>query len=338
MSKTQMTIQEARALQQICPGAQNALVGERLKFALDELGPVGKSVYLDPANGDDGYDGLSAETPKLTFAAAYALLTANKNDILFLIGNNSGLTLPTAITWDKSYTHFVGLCAPVGAGKRARIFQLSTLTGASPLLNITASGCIFSNFYIFQGVDDATSLVNVQVTGERNYFENVHFAGIGHATMDAAGAASLKLDGASECVFKNCQIGLDTIARAQNSTELWIDGAATRNEFIDCRIYSYISNAGHANVTIEDGTAIDRYLIFDNCLFMTDSTNQAVTQTEMFDIKAAIVQGKIILKNSMLVTDGASGSGVWDSNTRGIIFNNTPTPAAAAAGGVSTKQ
>lgn len=337
-NKARMTQGEALALQSVCPGCSNNIIGERLKFALDTIGPVGKSVYLDPANGDDGFDGLSAETAKVTFQAAYDLLTANKNDVLYLIGNESGLTLPAAITWSKDYTHMIGICAPVGAAKRARIFQLSTLTGVDPLINITASGCMFKNFYVFHGVDDATSKVCVQVTGERNYFENVHFAGIGHATMDVAGAASLKLDGASECKFVGCQIGLDTIARGANSTELWIDGAATRNVFEGCEIYSYISNAGHANVTLEDGTAIDRYLTFKDCIFSTDSTNQAVTQTQMFNLKAAIVQGKIVVKDCMLITDGASGSGVWDNNTRGIMHSNAGTPTAAAAGGISTKQ
>ena len=39
-----------------------------------------------------------------------------------------------------------------------------------------------------------------------------------------------------------------------------------------------------------------------------------------------------------MITDGASGSGVWDNNTRGIMFSNTPAPAAAAVGGIATKQ
>jgi len=339
MSLQNINTGEALHFQQMCPGANNFRIGERVKDVMDRMGPIGKAVYLDPANGDNGYDGLSADKPKLTFAAAYALLTANKNDVLYLIGNESGLTLPSAITWDKNYTHLIGLCAPVGAAKRARIFQLSTLTGADPLITVSASGCIFKNFYVFQGVNDATSKVNVKVTGGRNYFENVHFAGIGHATMDVAGAASLKLDGAEENYFKNCQIGLDSQGtRGANSTELWIDGGSNRNVFDGCLLYCYISNAGHATVTLEDGTAIDRYLIFKDCIFETDSLNQGVTQTQVFNIKAAIVQGKILLQNCMMLTDGASGSGAWDGNTRGIIFSNNVAPAAGAAGGIATKQ
>ena len=110
-----ITQTEAIALQNICPGVQNGRVGERLKYDLDEIGPIGTAYYLDPANGNDNSDGLTVETAKATFAAAYALLTANKNDVLYLIGNNSGLTLPAAITWAKRQTKISAVCGPPAA-------------------------------------------------------------------------------------------------------------------------------------------------------------------------------------------------------------------------------
>lgn len=333
MSLTALQIADFNGM---CPVAKKHGLGTIVDGIID-VG-LGNIYYLDPTNGLDTNDGRTPGTAVKTLPVAYALLTANQNDVLVYIANAGSISLSAAFAWEKSYTHFVGLCSPVGVGGRARIFQTSTATGVSPLINITASGCIFQNLYIFHGVNDATSLVCVQVTGQRNYFNNVHFAGIGNATMDATGACSLKIDGGAENVFENCFIGLDTIARGTNSTELWFDSAATRNRFKDCMIYAYISNAGHALVTVEDAQGIDRYLTFENCLFLTDSENQAVTITSVFDIKAAIVQGKILLDgNCRLVTDGASGSGAWDSNTRGIIFSAAVAPAATAGGGKSTK-
>lgn len=339
MRSRNLTQDEANVLNNLMPGNQNLQIGSLLKYSLGILGAIGDVYYLDPANGNDGNDGSSIDNAFKTLAYAYSQLTANKNQVLCLIGNNGSINLSAKLTWAKDYTHLIGLCSPVAAGKRARIFQLSTATGVSPLIDITASGCIFKNLYIFHGVNDATSLICVKVTGQRNYFENVHFAGIGNATQDAAGAASLKLDGAAENVFVNCQIGLDSQGtRGANSTELWIDGAATRNKFIDCHIFAYISNAGHALVTLEDAQAIDRYLTFDRCIFQTDSLNQGVTITQVFNIKAAIVQGKIIMRDPMLITDGSSGAGAWDGNSRGIIFSNAIAPAATAGGGISTKK
>lgn len=297
------------------------------------MGKTGNSYYVDPANGSDTNSGLSPDYALSTLTAAHDKCTANNNDTVYLIANNSGITLSAALDWSKDYTHLIGLCAPVYAGKRARIFQAAAATGID-LLTFSGSGCIVKNIYAFHGVNDATSKICATVTGERNYFENCHFAGIGNVAMSVAGSASVKLTG-SENVFKNCQIGLDTVARDADATELWLDGAASRNVFEDCQLYGYISAAGYSQVTIEDGTGIDRYLIFKNCLFMTDSTNQAVAQTSVFNIKAAIVQGKIVLFNCMALTDGAAE---WDSNSRGIIYNNAVAAAASGAGGIGTNK
>lgn len=87
------------------------------------VGQVGKSYYLDPANGDDTNDGLSPDKAVKTLPVAYGLLTENQNDILFYIAGTGSISLSSSFTWAKSYTHFIGICAPVSAGKRARIFQ-----------------------------------------------------------------------------------------------------------------------------------------------------------------------------------------------------------------------
>lgn len=298
------------------------------------LSGVGTSYFLDPTNGSDSNDGKTPAKAFATLPYAYSQLTANKNDVLFYIANNTSITLSAQLDWAKDYTHFVGICAPVGAGKRARIFQLSTATGID-LLKVSGNGCIWKNIYAFHGVADATSKICMTVTGERNYFQNCHFAGIGNVTMSVAGAASLKLTG-SENVFNNCQIGLDTISRDADPSEILLDGGASRNVFEDCLIYGYASAAGYASVILADATAIDRYLWFKNCLFLTESTNKTITQTEVFTIPAGIAQGKIILQNCMAVTDG--GAATWDSNTRGIIWNNAVAAAASAAGGIGTNQ
>src|SRR3990167_5874811 len=173
-----------------------------------------KYYFVDPANGSDNASGRRVDEPLATLAAAEDLCVANRHDTVFYIAGSGGINLSAALTWDKNYTHLIGIAAPTMVAQRARIFQLSTLTGASPLITISATGSIFKNVYIFQGVADNTSLINVSVTGGRNYFENVHFAGGGHATQAVDGGASLKLDGAEENTFDGCTIGVDTIDAA----------------------------------------------------------------------------------------------------------------------------
>src|SRR6185437_16582327 len=104
--------------------------------------------------------------------------------------------------------------------------------------------------------------------------------------------------------------------------------------FERCLFDAFISNAGFPHVKI--GTnGIDRGLYFNNCLFTAKSANKAITQTSTFSIPA-ISQGAIVLQNSGAFSDG--GAVDWDSNNRGIIWNNTAAAAASAAGGIYTSQ
>jgi hypothetical protein len=204
----------------------------------------------------------------------------------------------------------------------------------NPLIEISGYGCIWKDIYVFQGVADATSLCAVKVTGSRNYFENCHFAGIGNDTMDAAGACSLKLDGAQECKFKACQIGLDTIARGTAlNYELIFDSQATRNEFEDCLIYGYLEANTHCLVQVADAAALDRYVIFKNCTFLSESLNNATPMLSAFEIPAGMETCYIILKDCAAV-----GIADWDANNRGKVYANMIAPTAAAAGGYATSQ
>ena len=307
-------------------------------------GPIpsqGKAIFVKPSTGSDGNSGLDPSQSVKTLTKALSLATANQNDTIYMFAESNTAADTTdyqsaTLTWSKDLVHLVGVGAPVAVSHRSRIAQLSTATGVSPLVDVTADGCIFTNIQIFHGVADATSLICLRVTGTRNVFQNCHIAGVGDVTMSAAGACSLKIDGGAENVFRNCVIGLDTIARDADVAEILLDTNATRNLFEDCIVQGFISAAGYTGVTVADSTGIDRWVIFKNCLFMTNSSNFGVTQTQVMSIPA-ISQGKIILMNSYYLTDGASGSGVWDNTGRGIIWNNSVAAASSGAGGEMTK-
>ena len=289
---------------------------------------AGNVYFVDPTNGNDGNTGTDSKHAKATLLAAYNLTTANQNDIVYYIAGSSSITLQAAFTWANNYTHLIGVAAPVGVATRARIFQLSTLTGASPLFTISATGCIFKNFYIFQGVADATSLINVSVTGGRNYFEGVHFAGGGHATQAIDGGASLHFAAAEENLFANCTIGVDTIDAATGMVGLLMDGEAHRNEFRNCRFRMRAGNSGAAFVEVVDGTGIDRDTIFDNCLFINNST--ANDMDAAFVIPAMGEPRLILLKDCLFhnVTK-------LDANDRGVVFGNMNVITGADLSGVA---
>jgi len=285
-----------------------------------------KYYFVDPANGNDNNDGLAPDKALAGIEAAEAKCVANQHDCVLYIAGSSGNNLAAALTWDKNYTHLIGICAPTRVAQRARIFQTSTLTGASPLLTISATGCIFKNIYIFQGVDDATSLINVSVTGGRNYFENVHFAGGGHATQAIDGGASLKLDGAEENTFVNCTIGVDTIDAATGMMGILFDGEAHRNIFERCTIRMRAGNGGAGFVEIVDLTGIDRDTLFIECIFLN---NSGTDMTSGFVIPAGMGSPrKIIMKDCVIL-----GTAKLDANDRGVLFGNMNAVTGADTSG-----
>jgi len=290
----------------------------------------GNTYYLDPANGSDDNDGLAINRAFKTLPVAYAKLTANQNDILYYLAGASSLSLSAAFTWGKSYTHFIGVCAPTQVAQRARVFQTSTATGLSPLITISASGCIWKNLYIFQGVNDNTSLINVSITGGRNYFDTVHFAGGGHATQAVDGGASLKLDGAEENTFKNCTIGVDTISAGTGMAGILFDTDATRNLFIDCTVRLFADNAGAIFVEVADGTGIAMDNTFKNCLFLN---NSVTSLTAGFALPAGLgAQRRILLKDCMTL-----GATKLDANDRGALYGNMNAVTGADLSGAAVE-
>jgi hypothetical protein len=274
-------------------------------------GKYGNIYVLDPANGSDSNPGMSFKQPLATLEAAYAKCVANQNDVVLVVGGASGVTLSAPLVWAKNYTHLIGVCAPTQLAQRSRIFQLASLVGASPLIDITASGCIFKDLYIFQGVNDATSLINVRLSGGRNYFENVHFAGGGHAAMAINDAASLVLDGAEENTFVRCTVGVDTIAAATGLAGLLFDSEAHRNVFKECYFVMWAANTNAIFAEVVDATGIDRFNIFENCWFI----NTGTTLAEAFKIPAMTGPRRLILKDCVLL-----GATDWEASNRGILY------------------
>jgi hypothetical protein len=311
----------------------NRLVADEIDSADILISKIGNRYFVDPANGNDNNSGSTAKKALKTLEVAYAKTTANKNDIVYLIGNNSSITLTDGIVWAKDYTHLVGLCAPVKIGKRSRIFLLSTAVTPT-MVDISANGCVFKNIYALHGVASTASLNCVKVSGQGNYFENFHFAGIGHATGqgDVAAARSLLLYGAAECDFVRCVIGVDTIERSTTNAELECaknasDLATTRINFDDCIFLSYADAATHLFVKAAASGDIDREIIFTNCSFNNSIGSAATEMTQAFSVHAT-VGGYFLLRGN---TDLA-GATYWEASASGNVLISSPAPAAVTSG------
>ena len=289
-----------------------------------------KYYFVDAANGSDGNDGLTPDAALATVIAAEDKCVANQHDTIFYIAGATALNMSAALTWDKSYTHLIGICAPTMVAQRARLMYETGTTVASPLLDVTATGCIFKNIYLFHGIAAATNLLNVRVTGGRNYFENVHFAGGGHATQAVDGGASLALYGAEECTFVNCTIGVDTIAAATGMMGMRVDSAATRNIFKGCNFTMYAGNSGSGFVEVVDSAGFDRYLMFEDCLFINDAVGYTMASAFVIPSGMGSATHRIILKDSY-----GFGFTDWDASDRGLMYLSNSTITGGGTAGIS---
>jgi hypothetical protein len=269
------------------------------------LGMNSRLIFFDPTNGSDGNDGSEPSMAVKSIETAYALATDNNNDTILMIAGATASNPTAAIAWAKSYTHLVGLSAPLpGLGQRCRIVGTAALDLAQ-VITISGNGCVFMNLQFFNGSDANAAKGAVVVSGSRNYFKNVFFAGMGHATCAGhASAYSLTVSGA-ENYFEDCTIGLDTILRSAANSELII--SAERNRFVHCELRSYCETAGKFLVKIDNSTADLRDTIFEDCLFFNYTVNWANGIDNAFDMPAAGNTHFVILKGDNVLVGVNSG-------------------------------
>lgn len=253
------------------------------------LPSVGNIYYVDPGKSVSG-SGLTQEDAVATLAEAYALLTADNDDVVIIAPSSStGRTSESAsITWAKRRTHVIGN-GPARVGwNRAGISFASTAT--SPSLTISATNCSFTNFMIYQPNDIN---VLVSMTGSYNTFTNVHFAGIANDTTgnDTAGRC-LVLTASSDNNFNDCMFGVDTVASSAANAQIEFASGSARNAFRNCIITHWSDNAGSFFVIADSTNDIDRYVLFDHCWFHnpihSGATNNTVGMNLGNDIGGAV--------------------------------------------------
>lgn len=233
----------------------------------------GQWFYVDPTSGSDTYGG-SINAPVASLAAAYALCTSGAGDgiAVFSAGTTTAGTtsyLTSAIAWSKWGITVVGICAPTRFSQRARIANKATTGEAlATLITLSGSNNAFYNLSLYNG--GTTGAGCVTVSGDRNYFENVHMMGGMGMTVPTVDDFSLLLDGGDENTFVNCTLGNDTFDKGDLAgAELHVDNGAMRNRFIGCEFISFRSAGTTAAMVklIGAGDSITRTMLFDNCFF-----------------------------------------------------------------------
>jgi hypothetical protein len=303
-----------------------------------------KSIFCDPVNGNDAYNGLTLTNAKKTLAAAYALTTSGKNDTVYLVAN--GLSTGTArldvntFSWDNNATHLVGITPPNRVGLRARIAPTATTTAFTPLFTITADGCQFQNIQWSHGFNTGVAAsIDVYMNGANyNRFENCHFAGMADAaSAQSADSRCLKIYNSGENEFVNCTFGINTIARtAANALVEFgspaVGGAAynPRNKFINCDFLAWTTTAQtQLDILGVAYGCMDRYTLFDRCRFLNSLFSSGyLIQTAVATIPAGC-QAVLLFKDCTLVGHTGFGEG---ATTRAFcrIDGAAPTNSTSA--------
>ena len=296
--------------------------------------PIGQGTgdvyFCDPANGSDSNDGRSPQRAFDTLAKAHSAMTAGQGDVVYLYstGQSSGTARVTsALTWSKDNTHIVGVCAPTFISQRARIApNASGATVFTPFMTISADGFSMRNVQLYVGFATGGASVGVSVTGDRNYFENVHFAGMGDQdSADHNDSASLYLNGGGENLFRHCTIGIDTVAHDSTGGELLVDSGARRNMFEDCTFLTWADATAHLMVKIA-AAGIHRFMIFDRCKFISFWTSQANQLDSCFSIGGTGFY--VLCKDCTMV-----GIDDFDDGDTGVVLVDGGPPNTTTSGG-----
>lgn len=205
--------------------------------------------------------------------AALSTLTAGK---IFLTPQSH--SLGAALTWDTDGNALIGMGPPGLFAMRTRIGMSTTFT---PMITVSGSANYFKNLYTMHGTA-AGDYTSWYITGHRNVFENVHFAGPMNAAQGGhASYIGVHVTG-SENYFKNCVFGSKGIARDEVAPNLKIAGGD--NVFENCWFVMQLSDTDPIFVLVDNTTTVNAW--FKGCQFFAFSSSQASAAAVAFKVGA----------------------------------------------------
>jgi hypothetical protein len=271
---------------------------------LDGKGP-GDTYYVDYRKGADGNDGKSWANALRTYGEAIDRVTDNNNDIIYIDGDSEVVEL-AMVSITKNRVHTVGWNGPFslcGMGPGARI-TLGVTTDAADIATIQNTGVrnTFTGIKFSNSNTLATNLYTFAEGGEYSRFFYCEFYKSALLTTDLT--APLLMNGDSS-QFYGCTFGDLANTRGAASTECpcvmltreQIAGKVCRDGwFEDCR---FLTKAAHIDVCHVYGvgaTAVERSLVFKNCIFW-NCVLAAATVADAVNFSTAQTTGDVLLIN-----------------------------------------
>lgn len=301
--------------------------------------PTGTVWFLDYLNGNDYNAGLTPISdgngagPVKTLLEAYSRMVSGRNDTLYIIGDGAttgSVRLSSTFTWAKSACRVIGISSGTSISGRARIAPTSGATAFTPFFTVSGNGNYFANLQWFQGFSTGTtSQLGMTITGGRNRFDNCHIAGMGdNESAQSAGSRTLKISSTGENEFNDCIFGVDTITRTQANATLEFASGTPRNIFNNC-IFPFMGSAAGVLGILGTGAAcMDRFQVFNNCIFTNAIKSTSTVMTVLASLTSASPGGLFLFKQCILlgITDYGDTNGLANSYIDGF------TGAAATSG------
>lgn len=302
-----------------------------------EIGVIPGEIKFLVKSRTDGYAtqltkrGIGGGDIYTDLPTAYAALTANQNDVLVVFPGSH--TITTAFTWGKDYTHMIGMVAPTKTNQRARF--ATSGNAISPMVTFSADGSIMKNIMWSQeGTHATTAAINLYLTGDRNYFENVSLRNIGALNVAGNACRTLKIDSANgESKFVNCTIGTDTVDGG-TGTNYVIEFAATNkgNQRITFENCDILGN-GSANAAFILATAANSingsWVKFKECLFSNPKYGDYDEMTQGFALSADC-NGQIYSIDNII-----DGCATLETSNSGVMLGRNAYAAATTDIGIA---
>jgi len=227
-----------------------------------------------------------------------------------------------ALVLNKNHTHMLGMGPPGRMNLRTRLSQGAAFT---PFITISGYGNYFKRLYFMHGTAEA-DYVGFLISGARNVFENVHFAGPQVAAIGGhANYIGVHITG-SENYFKDCQFGFSTMARDEATPNVQI-GANVQNTVFENCIFSLALTDGDPLFLKVLNTSGMTEAYFKNCTFVAFSSNWATAMTKAIECTGGSTCGLYFdaLCNFVNVT------AICDTTDDAYVFMASPGDAAATA-------
>jgi hypothetical protein len=243
-----------------------------------------------------------------TIASAYAAVTSNRHDVIFLSAN-AAHAQTSMLSIAKNRMHMVGLNmrgGGFGMGARTRI-TMGVTTAATDLgvLQNTGVGNTFRNLKFDSSNTKAESLYSIVEAGEYAIWENCEF--YKSTDLDETAAAEVANNGDS-AQWLGCYFGSTANIVADNKIRPnmlcsggIVSGKKLRDNIVErCIFASKAGGTEHVAIYGANATDIERMLLVKDSVFLNNILS-AATPAHAVGFGAAQTQGVVLLKNCTAV-------------------------------------